>query len=692
MVKLFTPEETPVQGSARLSGSSPSANATIQAGRAIESLSTQYFEENKRADQLAEYTKGMNEAVTAQAEARNQRYQNRTDEKGNPTHRDLVTDIDEINNKVKGEALKNFRDSETREKFSLDYDNYATREKLKAFNEARRQQIDSGRAQILDSMNGLQRKAIEEGIDGLDANQGQAAKILETAASTGLISQQEKEIQTEAFRSATRVEILRNQISEDPQGTLDLLSSDNDIGLNSKEERALTKEANIQIKVGKRKEEQAQASIEAAQKREADLLASELDLGIAKGTINEADVVAHEEQLGTIRTNNLRKRAMAQHAKNMKTVNMDKKISGLVESGAGLDSISTEDLSKSYRRTVESLRNPQGGAPSINTLAQTVAHHRTSYKPMMQQFSNSARFGDSAEVGKHLSAYEYMRANNPSSLDKLSSDDTAFYAALEDMLEHTSTPIEQAVTHLRTKVYDRENEAVAERKAEFSKIKTFKHDALSRTIKGLFDSNKVLFGIIDLPGGEPDLAPGMVNQAKTMLEDAYIRTGSTASARATVVAELEKHAKVTTINGMNTLMFNAPEAVFPEYESEDFEKELHRELKDAKIDTDFGDIEIVSSGITRGVFDRKTNKELITYPLVTRNEFGLEVPVRDAVGNTVNWTVDIESMRKRSLLKAIDERIEDVESKKQKRLDKIQSKQKALRSRTNRTQFFTGVE
>jgi hypothetical protein len=290
--------------------------------------------------------------------------------------------------------------------------------------------------------------------------------------------------------------------------------------------------------------------------------------------------------------------------------------------------------------------------------AQAVAEHKTSYKPLMQEMGNTARFGSTEDIVKTVQSFEIMRETNRHSLANMNKDDIAFITAVENRMETTNDPLDEIVSNIREQVYNKKDPEVRERLSKFSKDKSVSLDRIEDVLKNQFDSNKL--GFIDLPGGEPDLAEGVAVHAQNLIRDGYVKTGNLDDAKAYAEQQFELTAKVNQINGANTLMVNAPTAVFPEFSTAELQTDLHASLRESMgKDFDVESVEIVSYAGTRGIRDSRTGREIVNYMVITRGPFGEEEIVQGEDGPLM-WAVDDQALRANLTKEALADRIEQI--------------------------------
>lgn len=694
MVRLVKPQENVIQSRSGISLGAAQAPglAQAQAGAAVERLGAQYFEEAKQANQTIEYSNAMTKATEEYTKASRDRMSRAVDENGNPNYQSLVSDVANIGADVRNKIGSTIIDPDVRRRFDLEFNKFDSNQQLQAFSAARKHQIEFGRASLYNSMNTRENAALAVNPQQLGFYEDQNRKELASALASGLISPVEHARMAESFRTKVRVGSWRNLVDgaaapssteTDPYGSsverlqklqTELASDESGAtGLNTEERNKLIEYTDAKIRSVKKQEELARAEHNKVLKQQVELNMLRAKGAIDEGTMDDAQLLAMKESLGAapheqeMNYEKLRQRLVSKQTRVLKTDNTISDMTDAVARGQDLEaSYSNSQLNDLYRDTVKNLTDPQSGEqPDLMTVSKAVSQHKASYKPLMDRYSNVARFGKGEQLFEAVRAFEALRTENPQAINKMNNDDQAFLIAMENRLETTDTDPDVIVQTLRDQIYNRKEPIINARLKEFNKNKKFSEDKLASTIKNTFDTNRFL-GFIDLPGGEPELSSGVVQQVQSLVRDGYVRTGNEDDAMKYAEHQLRTKAAVTQINGANSLMFNPPELMFPDLQSVELEAALHEDLA-AVMGPEFdpSTVEIASFSGTRGIIDKKTNREVVSYMMFTRGPFGEEQILLQPNGAPMLWEVDADAIRSKLTLKELDARINEIQQKKE---------------------------
>ena len=683
MARIPLPTERVVQGNANIAADIAAApgRAIAASGRQVEALSNQFFEQAKAASQAATFNRAMSAATEEFATRSNERYQQVTDEDGNPTFETLPKDIGTIADEVKQNALNRIGDFEVAQKFIQQFDKFGVNQQISAMSKARTQQIDFSRASLNEALTSYQNQAVQVNPDQLGEYENQAKSALDEALNSGFISAVEHGKLVREFQSTVRVESYRNLIKANPAATLQELSAaDPDaLGLTKREQERLINEAEAEVRDIQVLSNRAKREQEKAEQQHRERVKSRLELGMATGEVGESEILQTLDTLGEIETNKLLIKLINKRKSSDKAAAVASDISEDIATGAPLvGTYTSAQIEDHYQSTLSTLRNPETGEmPSLSEKAEVAVSYRSPIKSIQKELGHAAQFGEPEMVQEAIEAYEFMKNKNPESVRTgaagYTKADVAALEAITDGVENTPIPLEEIIEDVRDRVYKRTNPERSERAAEFQKLKRanqeFDKKSVSKFIKDVFDDTVIsAFGTsFDLPGGEPSLSSAFTPRVQQMLEEAYIDTGKPANARRLVASQLRDIAGVSQVNSLNRAMFNPPEKVFPQFTSEQLEhnlRELVAEVKGPSFDA--ASLEIQSFSGTRGLFNN-AGQEIIQYMVYGRDEFGQQVPLEDNDGNTVKWVIDPAEVVE-GLSKAQQDRLEgNVEELKKKR-------------------------
>lgn len=668
MARLKLPTDRPVQSGARISQGAAQAPGLAQASvaREVQAMNKEFFNQAKEANQSTEYNRAMTSATESFAKQSQARYQQVTDDKGNPTFTTLPQDIGTIGDKVRQEALKNVFDPEVRTRFSNEFSRFSSNQQIASLSKARSQQLDFSRAELNTSLESYKRQAVQVNPEQLGDYEGQARQALDSALHSGFISAQEHGNLDREFTSTVRTESYRNLIEQSPEAALKEISSASpeSLGLAPKEKDRLVKEASAAVRDKQVIAEHARKAEQEVVKSHKALTKSRLDLGMQKGEVGEAEILQHLDLLGEIETNKLLIKLDKSRARVTKSDTTATAISAAKKEGGSLISFTPSQIETHFQNALELVKDPESPkVPSLSQKAEVAIGYNAPVKSIQKELSHAAQFGDDESVQEAVQSYEFMKEQNPASV-KIN----PALEAIAEMVENTPVPIKEIIEDVRDRVYKRDNKARQEASANFRKLKNKGGDAslpeINNMISDLFDDRFF--------GGEYPNSPGMSLTVQRMYEEAYIDTGSSSNAKKMVQSQLKAKAGTTRINGKETNMFNPPEKVFPQFTTEQLEGNLRSLVKEANPSIDAKDVQVQSYSGTRGTFNRETGQEIIKYVVFTEDEFGQQVPVTTPEGEPVLWVVDPKEV----IGEAVETFEADKVAKEKEQLDELKRKRK----------------
>jgi len=246
MVKLVQPQENVIQSRAQIGAGAAQAPglAQAQAGRSVEQLGQQYFQEARQADQTITYSNAMTQATEEYTLRSKERMSRPTDENGVPNYSSLVEDVGAIGQEIKNSIGATIIDPEVRRRFELEFNRFDSNQRIQAFSAARKHQINYGRASLHQNLDKRIEAAVEVNPDQLAFYEDQTRKELATALNSGLISKLTHDSLADNFRKQVRVNSWRGQLESDLEGTLKQLSDNkaSALGLKLTEQNKLISE------------------------------------------------------------------------------------------------------------------------------------------------------------------------------------------------------------------------------------------------------------------------------------------------------------------------------------------------------------------------------------------------------------------------------------------------------------------
>ena len=262
-------DPVPLQSGLGINAGAPAAETAAQIGRSrisgaevlasnaqhIANLSQQYFDEAKAATDTASYSKAMNTAVVELSKRKQVRYNQQTDEEGNPTFDRMNDDIVAIGNEVSNDIKSTIKSPDVMARFSESFEGMLAITQVEALGQARQQQESFVNSQADESFNTLGNYAasgtVIEATGGTQEYNRQIDTLVANGAMTFQAAQKRKEIFTE-WVSENRA---RRLIAGDPAAMVEALSPESDgellatnvIQLNEDKRNQLYQEANLAL-------------------------------------------------------------------------------------------------------------------------------------------------------------------------------------------------------------------------------------------------------------------------------------------------------------------------------------------------------------------------------------------------------------------------------------------------------------
>jgi hypothetical protein len=570
MAKIDTIQERTVQADVRISPSNAAA-ATLESARIsseVQRQSQSFFEEAKRANQNANFSKAYARATEVYQKRIQERKAQQVDEDGNPTFEHLPNDIRKIGNEVMQEHVASLRDPEVRNRLQIAFGNYSSNQQIASLSEARRQSIDFSRSAVNESIDSLEKQAAQDDPSMIDGHINEAKNILDESLAGGAITAQEHRARLKQFVDTVQVEKVRGELEQDPQAVLDALEGGSTFGLNSKQVRQIKREAQSAVNDQIREQERlAQEEVKRA-KLDQHLTSETLEMGVFDGTVGDADILAafNSGQITIDQTNSLRKAAAAKEKKKKSEEQVFTAIDKDIKASKPLREYTNSQMTKYAYSVINQYEEQTGERMAPQAMALAFKGIQKPVKPLADSLNYQLTQGpDGVEAARAVS---YLNDKASIAHSKISSDAQAIAASME-VLEKIGMGGAEALEAARADVLHSDEPILEQRHRDYKQIVKDREDNYSHVADMIADTFDPGW-FDDVDGVEPSMVADLINVERAI----YMKAGSEEAAEVVMKGLIKRNYSMSSFNGGDFVMYKSPEMMFPDMSSEALQLDL----------------------------------------------------------------------------------------------------------------------
>lgn len=623
---------------------------------------------------IAEASKSLNDASYNQAIAKaqttyndyvNGRYNNPTDENGNPTFGSLSSDVHEAGQQI-GARFGGALVGEAAQRFQDDFGHLIVNHTVSSQGKARDQQIQYSTATLRTNIDSTVNNSLKDPMNA-DMYYGQGVAAITRAKQSGYISAEDAQRQQQKLQSDIYVGRIEQGLDKNPVLTQQLLNTKSTAELGITEAQKVTLDHKAQVAVNSYNAQvKKQQDVQNKVVRESQIsAAADVSLGIVNGSVKSTDDIVKQEQQGKIthvQSDKLQRELIHNQAHGDKQLEIQTNLTHDISQGNVLSSYSSADINKSYTASLSSdaaADKAKGGSGDITW--EMKANRASLLKAPVDAFNKDVKYtleaGKSEDVMKAVNAFNMVNEKNPiavkstglqgSGIDKKT---LGAIATITDMQKHTNLDPDTIINRARQAV-NAPPEVIKQRTINYDSDFKMKGksgagtrvDRLQATndeINSLFP--ETVSGVSSVVGHEGEktgatIDPQVTSSMNHMLRDAYTITGTKTGAEEMVRAETKGQIGVSSLNGHQVFMFNPPEQHYSGQASkEEIDSQFQKEVAPiaALNKVDMKDVYIAS--------DPKSDNAQgnPSYVLMGPNN----TPLQDSKGQMARWRVGVSEI------------------------------------------------
>lgn len=664
MAKITKPQDQVIGtgGQISLDDASRVGRSQAQMGAQVASAGEQYFQEAKRAVDLAAYSNAMAGASEEYALASQERLKKSVDKDGNPTYESLPGDIENMGTDIMNKHLGKLASPEAASQFRNNFGNFVQGQKMKAYGTASQQALEYSRGSIFNNLEALKENSLVNPEMAAD-NVAQVRQLLDDSVVAGSMTQAEADEKFESYRSTVNPELFKQQIMQDPQSMKKLLEDSEPaaLGLNYAESEKLMAFAD-KVTEAQQKQEDAIAKAERQQlDAKVDVRVSEFEAMMAKdlrdGTITvsealiEADATLDHDPK---KKNQLLEKLFKHEAKAMKKAETVNGVNSAIQGGESLAGFTPAQMNDWYSSAINNFAQSQGmeakDVPMSIQIGLASKAKGRSIPLFEKRISESLKAGEEANALETVQGLKTLESINPEAINNMDARTKAIYHMASSKIFDGNRDPATALAEARDAALRVDDPATVELTKKFEAEEDFKYDEMEDLVDSAFDEFST--GFFDA-----EQAAGVQNLYRQKLKEAYVlMNGDKDAAIDYANRELSGVMGETTFNNGNHIMMHSPDKMFSQYDQE----VLHDNLGDYlefvyEGELSEGDITIRSDRHTRGLFI--DGEETISYGIFDSE--GRPI-INPNTGKPDRWAVTESGLRATEKVKSDVELIREI--------------------------------
>lgn len=634
------------QGAAAYASGAGIGRVQMQAGQEMASLGMQFFDQANSALEDANYNDLISKAQLDYSSQAAERVQKSYDENGNPTFGTMQSDLDGIYKNTMETYGANIANPNVRAKFNATMQDLHARGSLQAQSQSRNQQLDYMQGSLTQALQSNSNLALQGDPSNKDLYFGRNMKAIDDAVAKGYLDY-DKALQ---LKEKSRIDIYKKSLDMSSKlypfdtGAVLNSASAKELNLTELEYQDLKHQNSLDQNAVLRHQAQTQKAQEQVEKNQSKFVANELEVGIAKGAVTEADVnrAYKDGKIDQDSWKNLTLKSMS--ASGISASKMQKMTD--ISYSIGEDQVlsgkfSDADINEHYNMAIKQAEATTGKPLSLSGKAALAA----TYKGKVSAFTDEIRGTilsekDPNKVAEAVQAYDFLNSKNPLAVDGMDKETQAVISIIASRLGGTNQNTSQVVEDARKSVISLDPTLRELRTKSFNEQELFKPVDLEKTI-----NNKFAGGFLSGSSLSSDLIP----MYERLLKEAYTLTGDQ-DAAITLVKDWTKDtvgpSGVNSSEGFllnkQTIMMLPPEKLYGgQYSAKEIRGNINTDL--TPIITDNANIPagLTSDQIFIGS-DAVTRQDLQnpSYSLYYVDKNGVQQPLLDKTGIPVRYTFD----------------------------------------------------
>lgn len=669
MARIPTYNETPILSGGQISLSAAAAPglAKAEAGQQMQQLGEQFFKEASQSIKTSTFADMTAKATSEFNDQYSKRMQTMTDANGNPTFEQLPGDVQKIGEDIGNSYASKITDPDVRQKFTINWRENLENRRVTAMGAARNQMMEYQKSALQSSAATMIDQASRAPEDQVQEMKNTLNNSLNSMMQNGAINPQQRDHIMEQFRTQVNANRLNAMIDSSPQMTIARLADVNDpMTKNLRENERQGYLVQAQAAINDR-EKQGALVDKRVQQRQNELIIGETDrlkAGIDQGTLGQKDIEAsfNSGKLGDISTGQtqLRRSQLIDEqtkraAFNQQHANQSANIASDIAAGVDVNKYNNKTRDQYYQDSLKTLvDHSQGRQIGLEDKAAAIAGSFKAPIPQFQRELDTGMLrGDANDQIAAARSIDYLSSKNPDAIKGVDKTTMAAATMMNRLVKDTNMSYEKAAQQANMLVLHPDPEIMAQRKKNMGmldgKNQPFSPDNINTYIQGALNKktdNEIVTPIEMVTGGlvqqNVPVSEGVMSRAKTLMQDAYMRSGNVDDAKKLFENEMLDKFGVSKVNGSATIMYMPPEKAIPGFTAD----EINSKIKaDVPVPQGYNKDTIHVESDAYSVSYDANGKQVISYGLTAEDEHGVrQVLFNPQNGSPLRYTISPDEM------------------------------------------------
>jgi len=602
------------------------------------------FNESKQAHQSATLLNKMTEATESFIKGKTERYSRTTDENGNPTFTTLHKDIEQLGKDTLDQTARTIIDPEVARQFKANFGNYVANQKITALKTARNQQVSFGRSSLDTGLGKLVTQAAADDIDQLGTYEQQGLESLQSAMTSGVISQEEFSERSKEFSAIIREGAIHNAIKNDKESAAGMLQmSAQELGIEESTKTKLVKELDASLKSDQIQVQKAKERADLDNMTQEAAIVEDMENRIEADALRENELIAMEDKISAPKFSELKKKFVKETEKRNKELKTHKELGAKIVNGEDISDVKPSQIDKFFDYMVDQRRDLIDAPTTITEEAQLAATIPAPVKRFAKRLEHSAKYGSTENASEVLNAYTYIKDRKKPTLESsFDREATMIMEHAELLVERGGVVPAEAMTQARDIIFKTDADTRNIREDLFKKEKEFKVNNIEETAATELDAEGFL--------GDNKISQDAVNTFRSFTREGFIRSGNRDTAVAYAKQMMSKTHGISSVTATEQYMFAPPEKMLPSFSADSLRRILVKEVTPAlPAGVAPESISLASDDITVGTIQISGTREgerveqtipswVITYKMKVGDE-EIEVPlINEKTGQPKRWT------------------------------------------------------
>lgn len=528
-----------------------------QMSRYLDSQADKLFADSRRATKTALLLNKSNEAGKRYSQARKERYNQTTDDKGNPTYQNLHKDVEKLGQDIMEETAQTISDPEVAKEFRTKFENTISNQKATALKKGLQQEVEFGQQSLNTGLSDLTVQASDDSLDQLGSYEQEGLNSLQSAYESGIISKDEYDSKSAEFSEEIRYNTLANNINQDRnrvRETLELPAEE--LGLSEEKKNQLVKTLNAADASDLVLAQKAQERDEIDNLTEEANVVEALESRIEADTLREDELLAVEDKVSPEKFANLKEKYIIEADKRQKERKDLKSVADKIVRGEDISDAMPSTINKLFDYMSAQASDQKGQPLTLPEEALLAASVPSQVPKYAKKLEYAAKYGNLDSASDALSAYTYLKDRNKPTLESgFDSEATKIMERTRLLVERGSMSPTEALRDTRDQFKNINEEIRSTRKSLFRKEKDFKVQNIEETAVDAFGAESFF--------GTNRITQEAVNTFQKFAEDGYIQFGETDVAISYASEMMKKDYGHSEVGGKKVFMFQPPEKAFP---------------------------------------------------------------------------------------------------------------------------------